>query len=585
MKPNATKSAEHAVLTTEILEAYKEKWEYYKTHPWAWWVQCVRTRNEDAPPGQRENMPAPAHPHLKLLSQAWYREQYLQIDKSRQMTVTWFFCAMAIHEATHYESTTIGYQHMTLGDATDKLERYMLYVLTHIPLTESLPWVKRGAAPPDLWVRMVAAQFGLSLVGKPNAKQPAWWDSEAHHVAGRLCHTYETSSSSEGMEQITFYPIFGASSDSRSDIMAIPNGSLGPEKWRGYSFTRTLHDEYGFHPRLADNVNTAKAAVGQYGRQVLVTTATLGVDGDEYPLQMLEKDPVQPELPYAEIEGVNGRPGVEVWITKMGYTHMRIWYHADPNKRSEAYYKRAVLTGDLRKNRREVLIQYDQPQGEQFYVAFNERTQVVPSTPPSKDVPLILGFDGGRTPATVVIECLPSGHYVVKYEITSDGIGVQTHGRNVAEMMTQWYGSGWWRRHRAFGDPTLEFRHETSEESAARQLIDLGFALEESTNDLNVRYDAVTQLCQSILPFPGEGEAKPKLLIEQRCTQLIKAMSGLCEVDDVAKRQGVNKKKKNQYSHIVEALEYPCTRLGSVVKKSRRLTTYHDVRRSARGSR
>jgi len=148
-----------------------------------------------------------------------------------------------------------------------------------------------------------------------------------------------------------------------------------------------------------------------------VSTAWRGEDGDDYPLQMIERAALQPEV-FGGFQGLETKrpsdmpPGVEIWLTKFGYTHLRIWYHADPDKRSTDWYHRNVQTGDRRENAREVLIDYSQSSGTPFYECFNSAVQGVQRRIPLEDARFVAFMDGGRQPAAGLFEVSPEGRVV-----------------------------------------------------------------------------------------------------------------------------------------------------------------------------
>ena len=148
----------------EFLRPYRQLWQHFAAHPYDWARECVRTRNEDAAPGQpREHIPLPELPHLRVLIWAYYAVRLLEVDKARQMMATWWLNFMHVHEAMFHESANIGYQHMTAADTSDKLEKYFLYVLKAQPTDAVLPWIEDRAHPPEEWVKVIAGEFGLSM--------------------------------------------------------------------------------------------------------------------------------------------------------------------------------------------------------------------------------------------------------------------------------------------------------------------------------------------------------------------------------------------------------------------------------------
>lgn len=561
-------------VTPEKLQAflapYRELWDHYAAHPWQWTLDCVRTRNEDAAPGQpREQVPVPNLPHLETMVWAYYAVKLLQVDKARQMMATWWLNWMHVHEAMFQESANVGYQHMTSGDTSQKLEKYFLYVLTSQPLDAILPWVEERGHPPDEWVDIVAAEFDLSKQppdpSKVKADQPASYGSDAYFVAREIANRYRTKSGPEGVEDIILEPYFDRSP---RYVEAIPAGNKGPNKWRGGTRTRASHDEAWFHFDLANNVNSAKQSVGQNGRQTLITTASLGEDGDSYPLDMIERDPVQPE----HFGGFGGHltrkradmpHGVEIWKTKMGYTHLRVHHFADPAKRGDEWVRNNVYVGDIRKNLREVLIQYNAPSGKPFYEVFDYQRQRLTRKPSTPDgAQLVIGMDGGRRPASTVALVYPSGRVAVVLELVTPSNGkssnVTAHATALRGLLNRHpLTRDWQRDHVLIHDPSMgDTRGETDDLTSVDILTELGFRCIPGAMDAGTRYESVVNLCLRTIPEDGY----PALLIDpDACPVLYEAMSGACVVTKMAQKTGQNTKEKNSFSHVVEALEYKAT--------------------------
>lgn len=576
----------------QFLEPYREFWEIYRRDPYAWAMSCVRTRNEDAAPGQpRERLPLPELPHLKVLIWAYYAVRLLEVDKARQMMATWWLNFMHVHEAQFHESSNIGYQHMTAADTSDKLEKYFLYVLKNQPLTDILPWIEEREHPPEEWVKVIAAEFDLSMQPphEPRADQPPSYGSDAYHFARHLSNKYRTTSGPEGVDGIVLEPFF---EDSPRYVNAIPAGAKGPNKWRGDTRTRASHDEAWFHLDLANNVNSAMKSVGQYGRQTLITTASMGEDGDAYPLKMIKRAEHQPDVfgDFAEwgtLSPADLPEGVEMWKTEMGFTHIRIHHFADPTKRGDDWVKRNVYTGDVRKNLREVLIQYNAPSGEPFYPSFDYQRQRLPQRPTRipDNVQFIFGMDGGRRPASVHAHVHPSGRVSVLRELVTPGdksSNVTAHGmalRRVlsADPMFQ----GWEQSHIMVCDPSMfDTRSETDDATAARKLMELGFNVIPGVQTAEARYEAVTNLNLRTI----QADGLPALLVDPtHAPNLYKALSGACVISKSADRTGLNIKEKNHASHVTEAYEYLAVHLegagAGLAKRRQRLKVHRPGRR------
>lgn len=80
----------------------------------------------------------PDKDYLRLLAYAWVYEPLLSVPKSRQMLVTWLFCAIAAHETLFRDSKNTAWISKKFDDANAHLEKRIK------PLCEALPkalWV------------------------------------------------------------------------------------------------------------------------------------------------------------------------------------------------------------------------------------------------------------------------------------------------------------------------------------------------------------------------------------------------------------------------------------------------------------
>ena len=559
----------------EFLEPYVEQWAFYSTNHWQFVLDALKTQNRDVEYGQpRESVAFPDFDHLRFFASLWYKEHAIQCDKSRQLTMTWLVCALALHEAIHRENALIGYQNLSLKMACDKIENYMLYMLKRIPWDIQLPWIKEGEDPHEDWTRIVAKAFSLPLAPPvpPHAKQSPYYGSRAYWVSLELSNRYKTKSGTDGMESIQFSPYFLETSQ---NIIAVPGGDSAADKWRGFTFTRAIHDEYAFYYNLADAISSAKQTLGKHGFQVLITTPSIGNDGDEIPKKMTLKDDRFPNI--AEERGYELPYGVEMWQTKQQYLHVRVWYYAHPERREKDYLDRALHQGDLRRNQREILLRYDIPENEPFYLSYAQQPELFAFCKlkggrrdqfvPHETCDLLLGQDGGRTPATLIVEARPDGRLVASYEICSSKSSIQGHIPKVLALLNRHY-PDWQRRLKGYCDPSMFNEHENSDSSAAMQMQRAGFRLETGVQDPDERYTAMNQLIETNMYTESHGSAPVLLVNTEGCPMFHTGMSGGADIDTGANKTAMNRKNKTSpFSHIVEAGEYIATRAGIYTRK------------------
>lgn len=97
----------------------------------------------------------PDKDYLRLLSYAWVHEPLLAVPKSRQMMVTWLFCAIAAHETLFRESKNTAWISKKFDDANATIEKRVK------PLMEALP---KPLGVPDFHFKAGELSSGTSLI-------------------------------------------------------------------------------------------------------------------------------------------------------------------------------------------------------------------------------------------------------------------------------------------------------------------------------------------------------------------------------------------------------------------------------------
>lgn len=152
----------------------------------------------------------PDKDYLRLMAYAWVHEPLIAVPKSRQMMVTWLFCAIAAHETMFRESKNTAWISKKFDDANATIEKRVK------PLLESLPANVKGIKVPDF-----------------------------HFKSGEL-------------------------SSGTSRIMAMGEEARG---LRQYTYSWVFDDEAAFQTQASDNIQAALPAVKGGGRLTLVSSA------------------------------------------------------------------------------------------------------------------------------------------------------------------------------------------------------------------------------------------------------------------------------------------------------------------------
>lgn len=95
--------------------------EYYKRNKVAWLTDCCKTFDEH----DRETAvkPFPVKDYVKVLVEEYEKHDILHVAKSRQMTVSWLFMALFVHEAQFYPHRLIAVFSKKEDDAFQLVER------------------------------------------------------------------------------------------------------------------------------------------------------------------------------------------------------------------------------------------------------------------------------------------------------------------------------------------------------------------------------------------------------------------------------------------------------------------------------
>lgn len=189
--------------------------------------------------------------------------------------------------------------------------------------------------------------------------------------------------------------------------------------------------------------------------------------------------------------------------------------------------------------------------GQPIYPVFKRDLHVAPNPLMyNPQLPLIMGFDAGLTPAAVFMQVDPFGRLLVLDELTSFGMGAKRFCREKVKPMLR----------RRFpecelyvaADPAVLQRAQTDERAVADVLSkELGVRVHPArTNSLPDRIGAVEEALSTLT------EVGPSFVIDARCTMLIRGFVSGYKYPTNAKGKTDYKPDKNEYSHIHDACQY-----------------------------
>ena len=184
-----------------------------------------------------------------------------------------------------------------------------------------------------------------------------------------------------------------------------------------------------------------------------------------------------------------------------------------------------------------------------------------------RNIPLILGWDFGLTPACVVCQLSPRGQFRVLREYVCERGGIRQFATNVVKpsLVNEFKGlevSGW-------SDPAGAQASQVDETTPISELNRLGFPTELApSNDFSVRRQAVMSFLMRMI------DGKPGFLLDPSCKMLRKGFNGgyqLARLQITGEEERYHDAPvKNKFSHPAEALQYSCLGVdASIIRKGR----------------
>jgi hypothetical protein len=554
----------------KLKQIYKPIWDYYARPNGdgflAFLQDLVFTKDEEANEALGEEVVKrfPVTAYIRyVVKYALFGQRLIAVPKSRRMLMTWLMAAYALWTAMFNRNRNVLWQAQTGKKSAHTLEEKILFILERIPSDRIEPFVNES---------------------EPSI--PMGWTKETVNY-------YKTRRDPNGLVELTFmvavYEADGTRKLERnSSIYALPEGK---DQWRQFTVSLGIIDEGAFFVDLQSSLRGALPAVGQKGQLIVVSSANPG-----YMADLIAQPDAEPNTP-APPQPTPFFKGIRTWMSRNGYFVCWLHYTADENKRGiewEQWPDPSVpnsKAGEARKGyekrdwNSEMEIDFSVHQGQPFYPQFS-RAMHVHQLKPIFGAPLILGFDFGLTPSTVICQLLPTGHLMVLREFTSEGVGIVQHARDLQVFLNTefpWWWSGRKLRNSSvelgflgetyerptvtsYCDPAGMQRVQTDATTVFDILRELQFNPQPAEQTPVARSEAVRTLLTTLLHINLQGEVMlPCLLVDQSCKLLIESLSGGCKV---AKGTGV-RKEKNRFSHIVEALEYTAVELVSGTKLAR----------------
>lgn len=475
-------------------------------------TECVFTHDEV----DSEN-PIKAFPvHLKylfFLTQMWRANKRLAIPKSRRMTASWTFIALAVWECIFHKGRSWAFVSKKEEDSKELVQRAE-FIINHIP---------KDKLPPELIPQMKRGQMQSS--------PPA----------------------------IEFEGTY-------SKIQGFPQGA---NQLRQRGFSGILQDECAFWDDAESAYASAEPTIKGGGRMVMISSRATEDNGFFKKIvfdQLDSTDAKFPEIP--PVKAQSPMEGVEVWRNpKNEFVVIDLHYTANPDKRGDEFRESLRKTLPVRKYRMEYEKSWETFEGRPVYEDFNELYHTTGSRPVVHvGSPLLLGWDSsGLTPACVLAQ-LHGDRLVVIREIIGIGMGAVRFVPHVAGLITLHYPQiTSLEQTISFIDPAGLKRSETNEQTYMQYIIRGGFK--------NVRPGPMTwekrkESVDRLLVGLSGGLAKIQLY-ERDCPVLVAGFKGGFRYPDSVTNVEPDKVRpvKDIHSHPHDALQYLCGGLENYKKE------------------
>lgn len=472
--------------------------------PWLFLKHCVFTHDE-----VDQNNPIKQYPshllYLRFLVEMWKKKKKLAIPKSRRLTVSWTFIALALWDCIFHKGRSWAFVSKKELDSAELVERAE-FIYDHIP---------QEILSPDMLPKLKGGQM---------------------RVAPPV---------------LEFEEIY-------SKIQGFPSGA---QQLRQRGFSGILEDECAFWDEAEGAYAAAEPTVKGGGRLIMVSTRFPGffkkIVYDKLDSQDLNFPAIAPVTPQKAMEGVDiwTNPNNEFFVIDLSH-------RANPAKRSPEFEEGLKKTLPIHLYRQEYGKSWDTFSGKPVYEDFNEHIHVTHARPKFwTGLPLLLGWDSsGLTPAVVCAQ-LQEDRLVIFKEIIGIGMGAERFVPHVASEIRVSFPqiTELEKQTVSFFDPAAFAKNAITEETYLGKMLDGGFKdVTPGAVTWNKRVDSVVAF------LIGLVKGQPKFQIyEKDCPVLAAGMKGGFRYPDKVLEVEPDKARplKDIHSHICEGLQYLCSGL------------------------
>ncbi len=344
-----------------------------------------------------------------------------------------------------------------------------------------------------------------------------------------------------------------------SRIFAVQQGE---HQMRDPTSAGVFCDEMAFWEWAEETFTALKPCIEGGGRLVCLSTPAIGF------FQRLVMDKIDDHDGHAQRSIKSIMQGMRVGVNPgNGFTVVEIHYTADPEKRTQEWKAEAHKGIPVARWEREYELKWDVPAGAAVHPDFKTNLHVHDhNVIPTAGLPIVRGWDFGRTPSCIMLQQV-GPHVNVIDEIYEFDTGVDRFSQMVGEYCGVHY-PGF--QFVDYGDPSgwspNEVDERTTRETVERNL---GITMQKGLAGIEERLIAVDAfLCRII-------DGRPKMMFNPSCEWTIDAIDGGYHFSERGRITRQRKKRvpvKDDFSHIMDALQYALSKMHNVVPLRRRPT-------------
>lgn len=452
-------------------------------------------------------------PYLADLCKLWFeaekRNKNIIIEKSRQMMVSWVYSALHLHEAFTIPNRKI----LLLSKSEEKA----------IELMNRLEYIYKNI-PEEIW---------------PSNLRP------------KMTKT-KTQMSFEGMD---------------STILSLTSSS---DSARSLTASRIFMDEFAFMPDVDELYQGAAASTAGGGLITIVSTNPVLKGSNDCLFWKLRDDRMEGAI--SKVEDFDwfefkSTKGLKAQVNGNGFVSLSLHYKADPERDPETkegakWYASQRPKYDKRRWDTEFELSRNTYGGHGvFSDDYNEDLHMIPGRiEPRKGVPILRGWDFAGNHSIAFAQFVEGRLYIID-ELPNIGWHTRDVVPKVLEFSSQKYPEFSFID---LPDPSAfdRGRNDVDGESNIDRMVSMGIdrrqIIKVSTNRQEPRLDAVLKL------LTGLTEGKPKFNIAETCPMTRTGLKGAYQFKEkIQQNQSKPSIVKNEWSHIIDAVQYICLFVGS----------------------